>query len=219
MDVEAVKFASEKQLTDLGLEAKGDILSLQSFAKRTEAPNVEYEERKRKLIDELKKGRNKGKKQKVSETDTEVKIKTRKISIGWMHWNTDTLPYKYVSVRNSNGGGTRRIDMPLNSSKTDIIEDAKALFFPDGMSNQGRAENMHFDLANFKGDAVSCPMNDDKPFTLQSYIEKHKMTHVRLYLTSKDKPVESCSDSEDDEEHLLKPMIYFKPSKSESKTR
>ena len=227
MDVEAVKFASEKLLTDLGLEAKGDILALQSFANRNEpAGNFEYEERKRKLIDELKKGRQKGKKQKVSETNTEVKIKTRKISLGWMHWNTDNRPHKYASVRNGNGGGSRRIDMPLNSSKTDIIDDAKALFFPDGISPQGSAEDMQFDLANFKGDVISCPMNDGEPFTLQSYIEKHKLTHVRLYLTSKDDSIQSSSDredeeheEEDDEESLLKPMIHFKPAKSASNTR
>ena len=59
-------------------------------------------------------------------------------------------------------------------------------------------------------------------FTLKSYTEKHKLTHVRLYLTSKRtfKTFQS-DDEEDEDESLMKPMIPIKqpPRKDTSKKR
>jgi len=207
MDVEAISMASEKLLRELGLDAKGDILAVQSLTNRPQpAANTEYEERKRKLIEELQKGRNKEKKQKVFEPAS-TKIKTRKILLGWMH--RAAQPNKYVTVRNSNGGGSRRVEMPINASKTDIIEDAKKLFFPEGISTYSMVDEMQFELANFKGDLIACPMDDGAKFTLLNYIEKHKLSHVRLYLAS----TKSCAeekdddDGDDDEKTFMKPTI------------
>ena len=109
MDFEAIAFASEKCLEDLGLSAKGDVLALKAFVQRhgnNKSSDNMYEERKRHLIEELRKGREnrltpKEKKQKTqndpSPTSASIKIRTRKITIGWMHCNS--TEGRHVSVR------------------------------------------------------------------------------------------------------------------------
>ena len=59
MDFEAIAFATDKCLQDIGLEAKGDILALKALAQwqGNKQSDASYEERKRHLIDELRKGR------------------------------------------------------------------------------------------------------------------------------------------------------------------
>ena len=99
MDFEAIAFASEKCLEDLGLNAKGDVLALKAFVQQhgNKSSDNMYEERKRHLIEELRKGREnritlKEKKQKSqndpSPTSASIKSRTRKITIGWMHCNS-----------------------------------------------------------------------------------------------------------------------------------
>ncbi|KAK3730128.1 hypothetical protein QZH41_004831 [Actinostola sp. cb2023] len=74
-----------------------------------------------------------------------------------------------------------------------LIEEGKKLFFPNGKSPNGDAIDMDFDIANFKGDSI-----DDRtePFTVQTYIEKNKLTQIRLYLTSKFAPLFSFDDED-----------------------
>lgn len=97
------------------METKGDIISLKGFVqgRSNKSSDVMYEERKRHLINEFKKGRDnrlmpKEKKQKIHNTPsparTSSKAKTRKITIGWMHRNLSQD--RYVSVRATKGGGT-----------------------------------------------------------------------------------------------------------------
>ncbi len=173
------------------------------------------QERKRHLIEELRKGRInrltlKEKKQKTqndpSPTSASIKIRTRKITIGWMHCNS--TEGRHVSVRATKGGGTRRIDLPILSTKDDIIAVATNPLFPNGVSSHGLAENMVFDIANFKGETISDEINNDDnkttvPFTLEQYINRYKLVHVRIYLTSKPElEEETWSDIDDD---ILKP--------------
>ena len=211
MDFEAIAFATDKCLQDIGLEAKGDILALKAFAQRqgNKQSDASYEERKRHLIDELRKGREnrltpKGKKQKTqnspSVASTSNKTKTRKITFGWMHWICSPTEKRFVSVRATKGGGTRKVDMPLYSTKDEIVSEGKRLFFPDDVSSHGSAKDMVFDVANFKGEIISGRMTDDGqtvPFTLERYINKHRLVNVRIYLTSKPLGEES-SESDDD---------------------
>ena len=63
----------------------------------------------------------------------------------------------------------------------------KKLFYPNGKSSQSLADDMTFDLANFKEESID--ILDDgaskQPFTVQQYIEMNKLTQVRLYLKTK----------------------------------
>ena len=64
---------------------------------------------------------------------------------------------------------------------------AKALFFPDGNSTFGPEKCFAFGLANFQHEDISRIKVSSHyvALTLQSSIEKYKMSRVRLFLTSK----------------------------------
>ena len=55
---------------------------------------------------------------------------TRIIQIGWMNW--DDIRKKFVQIRLAKGGGTRSLHALKNAQKKDVIEQAKAVFFPPG---------------------------------------------------------------------------------------
>ena len=74
------------------------------------------------------------------------------------------------------------------------------LFFPDGVSSQGSAKVMTFNLANFKGEIIPDSTKSDRasdPFTLECYINKHKLVEIRIYLASKPVKEETFSESDD----------------------
>ena len=77
--------------------------------------------------------------------------------------------------------------MPFDSTKQDLIAEDKKLLFPGGQSTYGKEEEMLFNLANFRAETVEENIQTAETtadFTIQRYIEKHKLTLVRLYLTS-----------------------------------
>lgn len=61
---------------------------------------------------------------------------SRKIEIGWLHFGRD----KYHQVRTSNGGGTRHATLEKTTTVAQILEMGKDLFFPDGQSTKGQAD-------------------------------------------------------------------------------
>ena len=116
-----------------------------------------------------------------------------------MHYSTKEK--RFITVRLASGGGTRRVDVPGHSTKEDLIEDlieeARNLFFPGGLSSHGEEKEMIFNLANFKAEPIEEFIEDGETtvdFTVQKYIEKHKLTLARLYLTSKPSSVFTLSD-------------------------
>ena len=227
MDVEAVLYATEESLQDLGLTAKGDIFAVKAFCQwRTQShdPKEEdYEDRKRKLVEELKKGREKGKHKKTEaansvtnnlDSDSDQRAtkgpsarKSRKITLGWMHYSSKEK--RFVTVRLNNGGGTRRIDVPFDSTKQDLIAEGKKLFFPGGQSTYGKEEKMLFNLANFRAETVEEHIHT-ADFTIQRYIEEHKLTLVRLYLTSK-------LDAPDEDDYDLMQSVFEPPAPARPK--
>ena len=54
-------------------------------------------------------------------------------------------------VRTPDGGGTRDVELPHDSTKEDIIDYATGMFFVGGSSKFGAAEHMEFDLAKTLG--------------------------------------------------------------------
>lgn len=90
-------------------------------------------------------------------------------------------------VRTPDGGGTRDVDLLHDSTKEDIVEYAVGMFFEGGSSKFGAAENMDFNLGNFKCEQISDVAYSDgttKPFTLSGYFEATKLKKARLYLMS-----------------------------------
>ena len=77
----------------------------------------------------------------------------------------------------------------------------KSLFFPDGQSLFGKADDMLMDLANFKdekiSDTITVGADCTVPFNVANYMEAHKIKTVRLYLRSK----LLTTDSDDDLYH------------------
>ncbi|PFX18051.1 Spermidine/spermine N(1)-acetyltransferase-like protein 1 [Stylophora pistillata] len=101
-----------------------------------------------------------------------------------------------------------RIDVPGHSTKGDLIAEARKLFFPRGLSTHEEEKEMIFDLANFKAEPFEEFTEDGKTtddITVQKYIEKHKLTMARLYLTSKPSSLFTLSDvacdDDDDANH------------------
>ena len=195
MDYSAVNGASDEQLTELGPLRRGDLLSLRSFVNE-KLRGESRDEKKRKLLDLLKK-KVKQKKKKVEETastapgpSNQIKDGHRKVQFGWLHY--DQQQKRYIGVRLAKGGGTRTVSAKRSSDVHDLIALGKSIFFPGGMSFFGKIEDMTSTLGNFKGDEISFAN-----FTLARYISSHALTTVRLYLMTRslDKETEG-SDTE-----------------------
>lgn len=223
--MEAVDHATDDILENLGLTKTGDRVSLRAFCKTipvTEGADESIESKKRSLLEAFlsrKKKRGQSSKRACHSVNT-PKEKTRKIQLGWLHWNEKTE--KFQCVRMLKGGGSREVDMPLDATKEEIIAECVSLFFPKGSSKiLGKATDMHFGLANFKAELIDESLivaGSEVPFTLFNYLEAHKMCKVRLYLTSQckpaltsdyqsdvEKPPSSASSSDDEAE--LRPML------------
>ena len=133
----------ESLLDDLGLKAKGDIFALKAFCKRRlgktsdeSSQKDEIEEKKRRLVEQLREEKANKKKRrssshkssKDSEEESPSKKKkknekSRRVQIGWLHYNYKDS--RYVAVRTSKGGGTRRIDINASANKFEVIARAK----------------------------------------------------------------------------------------------
>ena len=90
---------------------------------------------------------------------------------------------KFVSVRYARGGGSHTLDVPLTTTKQELIEMGKDVFFAEGVTPIRKASDFTFDLANFKGEAINKLRDSDgheKPFTVQGYFESYKLTIVQL---------------------------------------
>ena len=96
--------------------------------------------------------------------------------MGWLHWNEKAG--KFQSVRLLKGGGSRDVDMPVETKKDEIIAERVRLFFPNGSSKfLGKATNMDFGLANFKTEDIDESVivaGSEVPFILLNYMETQK---------------------------------------------
>jgi hypothetical protein len=222
MDPDAICGADDKLLEDLGLCAKGDICALRSYCQGwnssstpsgsfTQTPESCRQERKRKLMAILQSGKKTRLKQNVAETSTkskktnnvvtgssvQMKEKTRRIQLGWLHYNKKED--RYIHVRATNGGGTRNMEFPAAYTKENVLQAAIGIFFENGQSKFGFANEMEFDLANFKMEKVDVLRDNDgveNPFTIQGYFQCYKLSKARIYLMSKDKTITEVTNSE-----------------------
>ena len=240
MDCAAVFHSPDSLLLDLGLTAKGDILSLKAFCGRrlsnhSDVANEDerLEEKKLKLVRMLRKEKDSKKKRRRSNSrpteESEQKqqpphkvaktSKSRRISLGWLHYSYKDS--RYVAVRLTRGGGTRKVDIDAAASKEEVIARAKKIFFAGGTSSNGSASEMRFDLANFKLENIT-KLTDEQgnryPFTVQKYFEVHKLTQARLYLTSRRmSTVSSAQEDSAPDSTLITSGIGHPPAKITSK--
>ena len=212
MDAATIALATDEDMKNLGLVRKGDVIALRAFCtKRNEAGKEDRTDKKRKLLEVLKSKlpRTKISKKNMEDTPkTSVKKTTRKVSLGWQHF--DNSQNRYVLVRIGRGGGTRDVSIPIDSTRDDILKEMLDLFFPSGNSIFGSASTMKFNLGNFKGDEIK-----HDGFSLAGYITQHKLSKVRLYLLSKvEEGNETISLSDSDEE--LPPAFEIQNDEAQS---
>ena len=207
MDAVAITNASDELLKEMGLSKAGDRLSLKGFCAHQEDESSSQEgnkNRKRALLEAFlsrKKEKNKAKSKSKNSTSSikePLKPKFKKVYLGWKHFKEQEQGYTLVPL--VKGGGSRVVEMPLTSCKTDIYQTCKNLFFPEGNSIFGNEDDMLFSLTNFKGEKVEESIKVGReyiPFNLCNYMEAHKIRTVRLYLQSRK------IDGSDDDDDLL----------------
>ena len=209
MDFTAIRMAGDYDFQALGLTKRGDILALRSFVL-----GDEKKAKKRKLLELTKQLCSKSSKKKTGSAGLRAIMKSsqdetssptprlKRIQIGWMHFNDKES--RYVAVRMSKGGGTREVSFPVQATSADMMDEIKKIFFPDEMTVFGATQAMTFKLGNF-----SCQEINDA-FTLERYIEEHKLSKVRLYILSRIITQEKKSevhDNSDDDSDLLTPAF------------
>ena len=96
--------------------------------------------------------------------------------------NFDAKKHRFASVRMSNGGGTRDVKLDLNVTKDGMLDIAMNLFFPNGKSPLGNKDAFDCKLGSFSGEEI---LSEQQGFTLGSYCEVNKLSHVRVYLLTK----------------------------------
>lgn len=131
----------------------------------------------------------------------------KKVQIGWKHFKEEEDAYVLVPL--AKGGGSHQVDLPLSTSKWDLLKTCKSLFFPNGKTLFEKEEEMAFDLANFEGGKIEVVVNiggKELLFNINNYIEAHKVKNVRIYLRSQ-KVLDYSSDLLDmhfDNVHVVK---------------
>ena len=107
------------------------------------------------------------------------------------------------------GGGTRKVDRPVDFNRDDVIKYAIKLFFPDDECTS----DVRYELANFKQEPVSKlddTLGEVHDFTIQKYCELCKTHQFNLYLLVKENPVVEDEELKDDNSvDLLIPVFEF----------
>ena len=125
MDFTAIKQAKGEEVQTIGQLRKGDVLALRAFVEGK--PNKAERDEKRKLLQTLKgklprkKSKSKSKIEKAKEIKEDPKIAHRKVLIGWQHFDKAKI---CVCM-----WWSCDISVPMNSTRTEIIEQNAACFF------------------------------------------------------------------------------------------
>lgn len=106
------------------------------------------------------------------------KCQLRFIEIGWLHKEEDG----YKQVRTINGGGTRKVRVPVNYKKQDLLLEGQKLFFPNGECAQGTPLNR---FTTTLLDFSQKPINEY--ITVEQMFSQTKLTRLRVYLSTEKK--------------------------------
>eukprot|EP00102_Acyrthosiphon_pisum_P019887 XP_016657097.1 PREDICTED: uncharacterized protein LOC107882759 [Acyrthosiphon pisum] len=99
----------------------------------------------------------------------------RYVEIGWL--NFDMSPYK--QVRTINRGVTRKVRVQNTFYKSDLIDVAKELFFPDGRSSKGMIGEFSINLFDFQKNYLPDDMSVGELY------DKTGLNSLRFYLATK----------------------------------
>ncbi|XP_038057921.1 uncharacterized protein LOC119729371 [Patiria miniata] len=192
IDAKTVLLIDDKQLQAF-LPHLGDRVAVQHFCKKTmkQSSSSDSEDtEKGKLLQKLrmklhnKRGGGTSEAPKVHLVGNKhAKRTTRKIDIGWMHY--DEVQKQYKQVRKQHGGGTRKLAVSKSSTADTLKKIAEGLFFKDGQSSKGSLESHETQLTDVRHQVVPSSA------TLEELFEEAKMAVVRFYLKTKQYGVES----------------------------
>ena len=170
----------EKDLEEMGVEAKGDRVKLKAFCLQ----NNGRETRMKQLKEIIEKGKStrvqaKTKPKNTSTTSTPRSPKsTLKMEFRWKHY-VEGAGYKLK--RAAEGGGLRIQNVSRFASLEDCLKAAENLFFPDGENSEGKLEDLSRNLEDFKGNLLDVL----DPFTAEAYKKRYGLHTLRLVLLTK----------------------------------
>ena len=166
MDQDAVWNCSEEELQKLGLHEKGHTVSLKSFCMPDNST------KKEELVQYIK-GNGRERINHIKKRKGNGGMKT--IMLGWMDYKKEKG--RFISVRDSRGGGSRTLTVPNETTLLDLLTTAIKLFLPNGNTDE-----LNLYIGNSKGEQI-----EEEEFPLNAYILRHKFTRTRLYLLTKRK--------------------------------
>lgn len=148
IDVDTFLLMTEEQVKEL-VPKLGDRAAIKNFCERHQR-----QASKQSLIQKLKVKLQERSKNTNKQTSTQERKRgsgayrknTRYVSLGWL---CATKSGTYRHVRSAFGGGTRRKAVPRNSTCREILQMAKQIYFPNGLSKKGRLEDFNAELLDF----------------------------------------------------------------------
>ncbi|XP_071817390.1 uncharacterized protein [Apostichopus japonicus] len=138
----------------------------------------------------------------LKENEGEGTIRKKKaqvsIQLGWQHSKIRCNLKQYTQVRAGNGGGVATIRLERTSSYNSVLERAKEVFFPNGISlKHGSADDLDLHLANFRGQGI-----DRDTFSVDDLYQEAG-SKLRIYLMSTPKKQLTLSSVLDPEAAML----------------
>jgi len=174
MDKSACLKASDEDLCALGLIYRGDIIHLKGFCLLNTMDNDQETELKVALAKSSKERTATGSQKK--QKNNRLQFKT--LYLLWAHFNKQKN--RHVSVRTSNGGGTRTAQFSHNSTYDNILKEMKNLFFPNGISKFGREDQMKFRVGNQLHEYI----DGSESFILSECLKRTKYSKTKFVLLS-----------------------------------
>lgn len=124
---------------------------------------------------------------------------TRRLYVGWKHQANAAQAFKVVTA--SKGGGQQTLDVPKDSSYSEVLKLICDIYFPQGYSkwqNLNLRDVTYF-IGNFTGEPL--PTMEGR-FTLLKYLSQVSSSPVRLYLHTQTvigtpEPLQSLSDDQE----------------------
>lgn len=185
VDSATVLMLSEEGLKTF-LPRFGDRVALLNFCKRQNSGT------KKSLIEKLKAKINtitdRGQKQKCDGGPRKRK-QTRKIELGWVCLDPKDKIFKQVKTKY--GGGTRRISVDRDLKCGSLVQKAKELFFPNGLSTKGPIDHFTVELFDYKSHKCDFDLTVDEMYNISA------LTTLRFYLATSYKEGFLANNDED----------------------
>lgn len=180
---------SDEELRAIGANRLGDRIALRVYCKTNDDTNRQNREnligKLRSKMESCKSGRNSSAKHTSREHlagNKFAKKNMRRIEIGWMQTQNSSEPKQ---VRSRRGGGTRKVLVDCAATMRELMNVAKNLFFPNGVSAEGKVEDFAMSMAGFDGNPLSLEL------TVEELYNQTKVKLLRIYMLSEKNDVSS----------------------------